>query len=121
MPEREQLLTKLSKLEAVERRWLWSVLASIILGAVLMAIAFTHLDLGAIFRSDPIRLPPTQFVIFAVGITIIVLSNLAVLVEYFAFELRVERAIVIKKRRGRKSNGGKDEDEAESGDDDEEP
>lgn len=114
MPEREQLLTKLSKLEAVERRWLWSVLASIILGAVLMAIAFTHLDLGAIFRSDPIRMPPTQFVIFAVSITIIVLSNLAVLVEYFAFELRVERAIVIKKRRGRKSVEAEEEEDTES-------
>ena len=99
MSPSKEIFSKISRLEAVERRWLWSVLASIILSSILVALSLSHLDIAGIARTEPVRIPPTQFLIQTIALIVILVSNLLVLIEYFAFELRVERAVVIKKRK----------------------
>lgn len=101
MTPSKELLTKLSQLEAVERRWLLSIFSSLILSSILLALALGHLNLGAITRGEWVRVPPTQFLIMTVLLALILASSIMVIVEYFAFELRIERAVVIKKRRKR--------------------
>ena len=114
MPPSKELIGKLSKLEAVERRWLWAVFSSIILGAILVALTLLHLDFAVLASREPVRIPPTQFLTVILGSIIILISNTSVLIEYFAFELRVERAVVIKKRR--RSRPGDEEEQGESAD-----
>src|SRR3972149_5058420 len=114
MAPSKEFMSKISRLEAVERRWLWAVFSSIILGAILLALAVAHLDLTAFTNREAIQLPPTQFLVFVIGPTIILASNISVLIEYFAFELRIERAVVIKKRKRTRADDS--EEEAESSD-----
>ncbi len=99
MAPSKEFLGKLSRLEAVERRWLWSVFATLVLGAISFALSVSHLHLAGIVKREPVLVPPTQFLIITISLAIIVASTVAVLIEYFAFELRVERAVVIKKRK----------------------
>ena len=117
MAPSKEFVSKISRLEAVERRWLWAVFSSIILGAILLALAVAHLDLTAFTNREAIQLPPTQFLVFVIGLTIILASNISVLIEYFAFELRIERAVVIKKRKRTRTDDS--EEERESADTDE--
>jgi len=109
-PSRE-LLAKIAKLEAVERRWLWSVISSIILAAILIVLVLAHLDMGSIARNEPVRISATHFLLLLPATIIILISNLSVFIEYFAFELHVERAVVIKKRHLRRSEHAPEEDQ----------
>lgn len=98
---KQKILTDLKQLESVERHWLASILAGIIVGAVNLTIFLQHL--GEILNGQPATIPIISFIIVAVTATVLLLMSLAAFAEYFSLELRVSvgRGMVIKKRRGR--------------------
>ncbi len=110
VPSRE-FLSKISRLEAVERRWLWNVFSTLILGAVVLALELSHFDLADITSRVPAQIPPTQYLVIIAAQVVILVSTIIVLIEYFAVSLRVERALVIKKRRRSSGDGEQETDE----------
>jgi hypothetical protein len=109
---RVQILAKLARLEAVERRWLGCVVVSLILGAAILAFTVNHLELGHVLGNQPAQIPVIQFILLILAATVIVVVNLRAFIDYFALELHVERQIVIKKRvRGRDGEDVKDDEE----------
>lgn len=114
LPEKkQQILGKIARLESAERRVLWAVFASVILAGLVLGLVLSHLDLTSLTSREPVRFPPTQFLMITISAIIILISNIAVLVDYFAFELHVERAVTIKKRRPGRSRGEEEESEGE--------
>lgn len=96
---RQQILQQLARLESVERRWLGSVLSSLILATFMVAIVTGHLDLGNILSNQPIQIPVIQFLLLVAAAAAILTMNLRAFVDYFTLEIRVERAVEIRKRR----------------------
>ena len=96
--KRAQILAQLARLEAVERRWLGSVVVSLFLGIVILAFALDHLQLGHILGNQAAEIPAIQFILLILASTVIVVVNLRAFIDYFSLELHVERQIVIKKR-----------------------
>ncbi len=99
MAPSKEFLGKISRLEAVERRWLWNIFSSLILGAVVLALELSHFDLADILGRVAAQIPPTQFLFIIAAQIVVLVSTIIVLIEYFAVSLTVERAVVIKKRR----------------------
>lgn len=112
-PRKQQLLTSLSRLEAVERRWVGSVLTSLILSTIIIALLTDHLDIGHLLDNQPTQIPATQFILLIILAAIILVANLTAFLEYFGFELHVSRQIVIRKRHTRMPRGEENELEEE--------
>jgi hypothetical protein len=101
LKEQEHILRQLERLEAVEKRWLGSVLGSLILSGIMLAIALDHLHLNSILADVPAEIPAVQFLVMIVALTIILFVNLAAFIEYFTVEVHVQRQVVISKRHPR--------------------
>jgi hypothetical protein len=108
---RQQILAQLARLESVERRWLGSVLASMILSAFILLLLIDHLEMGHVVSNQPAQIPAIQFLLVLVASMLILIMNLAAFVDYFAFEVHVERQVVITKKRRRRPLGEEDDEE----------
>jgi predicted Co/Zn/Cd cation transporter (cation efflux family) len=105
---RRQILTQLARLESVERRWLGSVLSSLILAAFIISLLVNHLEMGHLVANEPATIPALQFILIIVAAVVILVMNLSAFIDYFAFEVHVERQVVIRKKRTRTSDGDSD-------------
>jgi predicted Co/Zn/Cd cation transporter (cation efflux family) len=108
---RRRILTQLSRLESVERRWLGSVLSSLIFAAFITSLLVNHLEIGHLVAYQPATIPALQFILIIVAAVIILVMNLSAFIDYFAFEVHVERQVVIRKKRTRTSDEGSDVEE----------
>jgi hypothetical protein len=103
---RGQILAQLARLESVERRWLGSVLSSLILAGFIISLLVNHLEMGHLVANQPAEIPALQFILIIVAAVVILVMNLAAFIDYFAFEVHVERQVVIRKKRTRMSREG---------------
>ena len=99
LEDQKQILTKLRRLQSVERRWLGSVIISSILSCFIVILLIGHLDIGRILSNQPTSIPATQFLLVMICAAIIALCSLTAFVDYFAFEVHVERQMIITKKR----------------------
>lgn len=106
--KRSRLLGKLAQLESIERRWISTLIASIVLGFTMTILLFIRLDIAGLVK---VQLPATQFIILLVSAAIITILNLLAFIQYFAFSLSVERAVTVKKIRSDDDDGNEDEDQ----------
>ena len=99
----QKILTDLASLEAVERRWLGSVLGGIILAILNLIIFLSYLHVGQLLSGQPASIAPIPFLLLIVAAVAGLVMNLVAFMEYFAFDVRlkVQRGMVIKKRRHR--------------------
>jgi hypothetical protein len=97
----KQILKQVARLESVERRWLGSVFASLFLAAFILVLAIDHVEMGHLWANEPAVVPAIQFLLILVSSAIIMITSLAAIIDYFAFELHVERQVVITKKRRR--------------------
>ena len=100
MPDKEpqlkqKILTDLSELESVERRWLASILAGITVGI----INFTALT------SSMGKIPLTLLIVLGATTVMLLIISLVAFIEYFSFDfhLKIRRAMIIKKKQTRPS------------------
>lgn len=105
----KQVLKQIKRLESVERRWLGSVLSSLILASFIIALVIDHLDMGHLLSDEPAQIPAIQFLLLIIAAAMILAMNLAAFVDYFAFEVHVERQVVIRKKRTRASQSEEEE------------
>lgn len=114
MPDKkQQILAQLARLESVERRWLGSVLASMFLAAFILVALVNRLEMSHLFGSQPAEIPRIQFLLTIASSAVIFIMNLAAFIDYFAFEVHVERQVVITKKRRRPSADDDDDVEQE--------
>lgn len=111
MAPSKEFLAKISRLEAVERRWLWNIFSTLILGAVVLALELSHFDLADLLGRVPVQIAPTQFLFMIAAQIVMLISTIIVLIEYFTVSLTVELAVVIKKRRRASGDGEQEDDE----------
>lgn len=103
-PEFQQkILTDLASLEAVERRWLGSVLGGLILAILNLIIFLSYLQIGNLLSGQPASIAAIPFILLIAAAVAGLVMNFAAFMEYFAFDVRlkVQRGMVIKKRRHR--------------------
>jgi TRAP-type uncharacterized transport system fused permease subunit len=102
---KQKILADLGQLESVERHWLASILAGIIVGAVDITIFLQHFS--EILNGQPATFSPLPFLIVIAAAAVLLVMGLAAFVQYFSFELRVSvgRGMVIKKKRGHSNEG----------------
>lgn len=98
---KRKILADLSELESVERHWLASILAGIIVGAIDLGLFLQFL--GDMLKGRPLIFPAISFFVVVAINAILLAMSLWAFAEYFNLELRVNvgRGMVIKKRRGR--------------------
>ncbi len=101
----QKILADLKQLESVERHWLASIIASVIVSLISLIIFLQHL--GEILNGQPANIPILPFLVILAAACVLLLMGLAAFIQYFSFELRVSvgRGMVIKKRRGRQRPG----------------
>jgi len=95
----KEVIAKLQRLESIERRWLLTIIGTIVLGAIILTMVLVHLDIGGVIRSEAVKISSTQFLVFLVLAAIILVANISVFIQYFALEVHVERALSIRKRK----------------------
>jgi hypothetical protein len=110
---KQKILTDISALESVERRWLAGILAGMAVGAIDVILFLPHL--WEILNGQPIIIPLIAFAVVVTSAAVLLIMSLAAFGEYFSLSLslrvNVGRGMVIKKRGSRSAMKNMEKDE----------